>query len=312
MSIWRIWVTAPPQAVSILENALEAACAFDDEPPGISSFEIKEHERWQIEAYFSARPDSERIKKAISDAAHDFGFTLSPVNCDYVPEKDWVSESQKRLHPVTAGRIFVHGSHDRQHRRPYGINLQVEAGQAFGTGQHATTLGCLLMIDRLARYVKPERLCDLGCGSGVLSMTMARIWNKNVLASDIDPVATRVCAENATINTIPVRRAPMQKTGLSVITAAGTQNRLLRHHAPYDLVTANILAGPLKELAHDIAQIIAPGGRLILAGLLKSQEAGVLAAYRHQGLVQEAKTNIDNWSILLLRRPDSQKRKSRG
>lgn len=303
MSTWRIWVTVPPQAVPILEDAIESTCAFDSEPPSISSFEIKEHETWQVEAYFTSQPDMGLMQQTVSDAARNLGLTLAPLQSERLQEKDWVSESQKLLHPVTAGRIFVHGSHDRKHRRPYGINLQIEAGQAFGTGQHATTLGCLLMLHRLARYLRPTRLCDLGCGSGVLSMTMARIWNKGVLASDIDPIATQVCTENATINSIRVHGAPVTRKGMSIVTAAGTQNRLIQRHGPYDLVTANILAGPLIDMAHDIARIIAPGGRLILAGLLVDQEAGVMAAYRSQGLVREARTVIDGWPALLLKRP---------
>ncbi|GAK33745.1 ribosomal protein L11 methyltransferase [Iodidimonas nitroreducens] len=308
MSGWKLWITAPPHAVAAIEGLFEDALIPFDEDATLSTFEITEDRLWQIEACLQKKPDPDPLEAALNQWAEDEGLGLGPLVLEALEDRDWVSESQKLLAPVIAGRVLVHGSHDRAKRRAFGINLQIEAGQAFGTGQHATTKGCLLMLDQLARRSRrnqaghPRALLDLGCGSGVLAMAMAQLWRKGVMASDIDPIASRTAAENGAVNHLRQTRHRRAGHGLQVITAPGMKHRSLRRAGPFDLVTANILAGPLISMAAAISAGIAPGGRLILAGLLQSQETAVLAAYRARGFRLEGRLQIADWPSLLLKK----------
>ena len=190
---------------------------------------------------------------------------------------------------------MLFGSHDRNRYCPGKVNLEINAGLAFGSGHHATTLGCLLALDKLSKKFQPRRVFDLGCGSGVLAIAAAKQTRTVVLASDIDPVATDTTKENAVLNgTAPLLRP---------VTASGLGHRAIRGQAPFDLVLANILAGPLIGLAPGLSGIVAPGGRIILSGLLRRQETRVFAAYRIQGFVMENRIRIDEWSTLILKSP---------
>lgn len=300
MSGWRASLDLHPSVIPALEALLEAAYTADAAPPAISSHELIEDRLWRLDLLFTDEPDAERLKALLQEAADILGESLPPARFDALPDRDWVSESQKLLAPVTAGRFFVHGGHDRGRRRSFGVNLEIEAGQAFGTGQHATTRGCLLMIDRLARSVRPGRLLDLGCGSGVLGMAMAKVFHRTVAISDIDPIATRVAAENALLNHFPSRRAAHAPFGIAPLVAPGLRHRLLRTSAPYDLIVANILAPPLVAMATDIGRALRPGGLLILSGLLARQEARINAAYRNRGLSRADRIQIGDWPTLLL------------
>ncbi|MBB4212727.1 [LSU ribosomal protein L11P]-lysine N-methyltransferase [Rhodothalassium salexigens DSM 2132] len=308
---YKIQVTVPEALVPAVEGGLEAA--FDDGEgwaPGISSWaDTETPDLWTVEAFFAADPDPVRVGHAERLATEAAGVALPAFTPEALPDVDWVSESQKLLKPIHAGRYLVHGAYDRARRRPGRVNLEIEAGQAFGTGRHETTAGCLLSLDALAKRqtFRPRNGLDLGCGSGLLAFAMARTCAMPVLASDIDPIAVATAVENAQVNAVPVRPVAGGTWGVEAVTASGLDHPVFRRSGPFDLVAANILAGPLIRLAPALAPLVAPGGRLILAGLLAEQRAGVERAYRDRGLVLEARRPIGQWPTLLFRRPGTRR-----
>ena len=259
----------PPHAVSVFEAGAPAQ---------------------RVEAYFNATPDVAALSEALIALGKD-GIGAPVVEA--VPDENWVTISQAALPPVSAGRFTIHGSHDRDKVGHGPGAIEIDAGEAFGTAHHATTLGCLLAIDRLARRHSFGRVLDLGCGSGVLAIAAARALPRaEILASDIDAIATGVAAENARINRVGRR--------ITFVTAMGLDHPALRTGA-FDLIIANILARPLIELAPRLRQAIAPDGRLVLSGLLVTQSAEVFSNYRSAGFVLEKREDIVGWSILTLR-----------
>ena len=253
-----------------------------------SRYEVKGGALWEVEALVKGAP----ARRAIRAALAPFGVPSFAL----VPAKDWLAESRKALPPVTAGRFYLRGSHVPGPTPRGKLALLVDAGAAFGTGRHETTKGCLIMLDRLAREGRRfHRILDLGCGSGVLALAAARLWAGLVLGVDNDPGAVRVARENLALNGLADR--------IRVIRSDGFAAPGLRSAAPFDLVMANILAGPLIRLAPGLARNLAPGGRAILSGLMTDQVPEVLAAHRRQGLVLESERHRDDWSVLLLRKP---------
>lgn len=210
--------------------------------------------------------DLDRVEALLRDA----GFATAPER-ESLPDTDWVTKSLEGLQPVRAGRFLVHGAHDRARVRPNDLAIEIEAGLAFGTGHHGTTAGCLEMIERVVRAEKPRNALDLGTGSAVLAIGLAKLAPIAVLATDIDPVATRVAAENVRLNRAATR--------VRAVTATGFAHREIAARAPYDLIVANILARPLMRLAPAMAAHLAPGGSLILSGILTRQRNAVVAAY---------------------------------
>lgn len=251
---------------------------------------------WRVEAYFQERPfaDSVAVQLRQSIASAD----LPPLVPSDVPNENWVARSQESLPPVVAGRFTVHGSHDRA-AVPRGPNaLEIDAGEAFGTAHHATTQGCLEVISTLGRRSRPpRRVLDLGCGSGVLAIAMARILPAaRILASDNDAVAIDVARSNAHINGVAGR--------IKFSVAAGFAGTAHRRSEPFDLIVANILAGPLIGLAPKMARTTRVGAHVVLSGLLVAQSAEVVAAYRARGFAVVGHRRIAGWSTLtLLRRP---------
>ncbi len=242
----------------------------------------------KVEAYFDAMPDLAALDRAMAD----LGVTgISPAVSEAVPDANWVSISQAALPPVIAGRFIVHGSHDAEKVGAARGAILIDAGEAFGTAHHATTLGCLLAIDRLARQHTFSRVLDLGCGTGVLAIAAARVMpHARVIASDIDPIATGVAAGNARANGLGQR--------LRLVTATGLDHPVLR--GPHDLIIANILARPLIMLAPRLRRAVRQGGRIVLSGLLVTQATDVFAHYRAAGFVLERRQDIAGWSILTL------------
>jgi ribosomal protein L11 methyltransferase len=250
--------------------------------------------RWLVEVYLADAPDRGK-RAALRRLAGDLGaFDLVEL-----PRTDWVAKSLEGLKPVRAGRFLVHGSHDRAARLPNDRAIEIEAGQAFGTGHHGTTAGCLREIDRLAKIRSFRRPVDIGTGSGVLAIAMAKVWHVPVLATDIDPVAVRVAGANARLNGAREVRA---------IVAGGLGARAVRRRAPFDLIVANILAGPLQALAVPIRRVIAPGGVAVLSGLLPNQGARIVAAYRTAGLRLVRASVLDGWLTLTFVRRRVRKR----
>lgn len=280
------------------------------EAPVVVTREIDEDAgEWQLDAYMDDRPSAELV--ALLHALVPSAGDTEPVIAE-LPEEDWVTLSQQGLEPVQAGRFFVHTS-SHADRVPAGVTaFLIDASQAFGTGGHDTTAGCLSMLDRLARQgAVPRNIADIGTGTGLLAFAAMALWPRaRTIASDIDPASIFVTKDNAGINGVPLGRGGGR---LAVAVAAGTNHPSIKHRAPYDLVIANILAGPLITLAPDIASVTAPGGRIILAGLIARQMEPVLAAYRAQGFRLAARGGSTDWPCLRLvkRRRYGHRRKER-
>ncbi|WP_209424900.1 50S ribosomal protein L11 methyltransferase [Pararhodobacter sp. SW119] len=288
MPTYTALTTLPDEArAQALGAALES---LDPEPVGVGVFEMEDGSNlWEVGAYFTDPPDE--IGLTLMAVAHGAAeFAVSEL-----PEIDWVAHVRRELKPVEAGRFFVYGSHDADKLPADRIGLWIEAAMAFGTGHHGTTLGCLRAIDRLATEgVVPERVIDLGCGTAVLAMGAAKVWPGTILASDIDAVAVEVATANVIANGLEGRVECLEATGFA--------HDVIAARAPFDLVIANILKGPLIDLAPDIARHTAPGGRAILSGLLTEQAEDVLAAYVAAGYTQERREEIGDWAALTLSR----------
>lgn len=262
---------------------------LDPAPMGVGVFELEDGSGlWEVGGYFTEPPDAAGL--AVLEAA--FGARRFAVS--ELPETDWVAKVRRELHPVRAGRFFVHGSHDAE-KVPQGVEpLLIEASMAFGTGHHGTTEGCLLALDHLAAGgLTPGRIADIGCGTAVLAMAAARLWPAEILASDIDAVAVEVARANVAANGVADR--------VVCFKAAGFDHPDLRA-APFDLILANILKGPLVALAPDVDAALAPEGRVVLSGLLRDQVADVTAAYAAFGINPARSFEIGDWSALILHR----------
>lgn len=294
---WRVSLACSKAAADAIPFDIPAFSGLEPTPVVLTTEPDAAYpDSWRLDILFAEEPAAEHLDAVIAlvPGSARSGLIVTPIYPD-----DWVTMSQ-HLEPLTAGRFHIYTQTARNTLRPHHIGLRIEAGQAFGTGQHATTSGCLLAIDRLARSWRPKRVLDLGTGSGILAFASLKCWHAQTIASDIDPISTQVARENARINAIPQGIGPHR---LECLTAAGLHHRRLRANAPYDLIIANILAGPLIKLAQDITPLLAPGGWLILAGLLDSQEKAVCQAYFSRGLVKGFRHQIGDWPTVSLRKP---------
>jgi len=222
------------------------------------------------------------------------GFSPQDVQLEILPDIDWIRHALDGLAPVRVRRFFVHGSHDRHKVKPHDLAIEIDAGQAFGTGHHGTTCGCLEMIERIMRCERPRRIADIGTGSGILAIASAKRRASYVLASDIDPVAIRVARDNTRRNGVA--------GSVETVTAAGLHHRKFRCGRAFDLIVANILARPLMQLAPKLTPFVKRGGSLILSGLLDNQRDAVLAAFRNHGLYHRASFHSQGWATLHLKR----------
>lgn len=275
-----------------------APLAHLDPPPVLMTSEADpaQPDAWRLDAYFEAEPDPamiELIRTLVPSARR-----REPA-VERLADADWVTLSQSGLDPIRAGRFYVHTPAHANSAPPGAIAFSIEAGQAFGTGHHETTTGCLLMLDELKqRGARFDAVADIGTGTGLLAFAARALWpHAQVIASDIDPISIEVTAENAAVNGIPVGRLRHE---VELAVAPGLQHRRLIRRAPYDLLIANILAGPLIELAPSFAAAILPGGSLILAGLLDSQAERVATAYRRQGFRLAGRLDRGDWPTLRL------------
>ncbi len=249
---------------------------------------------WRVDIHSCTKPNAKALRALVGAAAG--AKAAKTLRFATVAAKDWVAESLVGLKPVTAGRFTVHGAHDRAGIAPNRLGIEIEAALAFGTGHHGTTRGCLLALDRLCKSWRSgkaaPRILDLGTGSGVLTIAAARVLHQRVLATDIDAAAVRVARANARLNGV----GPL----VTLATAPGVTAPAIRAQAPFDLAFANILLEPLERLAAPLAKIVAPGGRVVLSGLLTSQANAALAAYRAFRL--ERRIVLDGWTTLVLKR----------
>jgi ribosomal protein L11 methyltransferase len=248
--------------------------------------------RWDITVHFAQAPDEPAIRGLVALAAGE--EAARTVQFDTVEPKDWVKATLEELVPVHAGRFVVHGQHDRSKVTPNKLGIEIEAALAFGTGHHGTTRGCLVLLGHVLKACQPRRVLDLGTGTGVLAIATAKALRHQVLASDIDALSVKVARENARANGV----GPF----VEVTSGSGFSVPRLRQRQPFDLILANILANPLRQMASPMSHHLAGGARVILSGLLSAQAPGVIAAYRARGLVLERHIRIEGWSSLLLRK----------
>jgi len=291
---WRVTIAcsrADGEAIGTMEDLPE----FGDNPPTLVADEPDESkpDEWLIHAYFDHEPRPEDL-----DLLKRLGS--GPAHIEQLGEADWVTMSQQGLQPIRAGRFYVHTPIYRS-RQPGTIAFEIDASLAFGTGQHATTSGCLAALDSLERSgAAYANVADIGTGTGLLAFAALALWpGAKCIATDIDPVAIDVARDNATINHVKVGHGPRE---VLLAQADGMDSPLLSARAPFDLIMANILAGPLIELAPDFANALAPGGTILVAGLLDSQAERVAGAYEDEGLTVRDR-GFGEWPVLVCERP---------
>jgi len=268
---------------------------FDPAETAVAAFETEHGGPWLLEAYFAREPDESAIRDLVRPLV---GPEADRAIFSALEEQDWVKASLDGLDPVRAGRILVHGAHDRDRVRPNDLAIEIEAALAFGTGHHGTTRGCLLaFVDELKRG-RPQRVLDVGAGTGILGFAAAKILKRPVVAGDIDSEAVRVARENARLNGIGSQ--------MKLYVGPGVRSPLADRPGRFDLVFANILAKPLRLLAPDLARVAAPHGTLILSGLLARDVPGVLSAYAAQGWRLSRRYDLEGWAALVLKRRGGQ------
>lgn len=284
MRTWTALTTLPGRdPAEALGAALED---LDPTPTGVGVFELEDGSGlWEIGGYFIEAPDD--VALDLLAAAHG----AKPFTISELPETDWVAKVKRELAPVEAGRFWLYGSHDADTLPEDRVGLLIEAAMAFGTGHHGTTLGCLRAFDRLLNDgFEQGPVADIGCGTAVLAMAAAKVWDVVPMASDIDPVAVEVAEANLAANDLAGRVNAVEATGFDHPELAG----------PFKLVFANILKAPLIALAPDMATATASGGAVILSGLLNDQAADVRAAYESAGFTQRNHDEIGDWSTLTM------------
>jgi ribosomal protein L11 methyltransferase len=298
---WKVTALAPRQVVSAALVAHEDALEWDPEIV-LAGSEVAEDrpDDWQLEAYLPRQPGDAEL----AAIAALFTDGSPPLEAEQLPEIDWVTKSQEGLEPIRAGRFHVHTPDHAPLHEPGVTDIVIPASRAFGTGQHATTAGCLAMLTQMKRQgVMVRNFADIGTGTGLLAFAALDLWPRALAtASDIDAVCPQVVAANAALNFKHLGARPGE---LTMVVAEGLVHPLLQARAPYDLIIANILAGPLIQLAPEFARALVPGGHVLLAGLLTTQEPQVRAACRRAGLRLAWRMSRGDWSILWLRKRSS-------
>lgn len=292
--VWRLRLTVDPDTLALFEAVFdhyaEAVTMFMEDRSGMSDGDCL----WFLEGFSRTPPDRPTVLAALEAVAAVEQVAVPDLLIERVPGVDWVLANLRDFPPIQAGRFFVHGSHWRG-RPPVGsIGLEIDAGTAFGSGEHATTRGCLLALDALARRRPRRRVLDLGAGSGILGIAAARLWHCPVIATDIDPAAVRVMAVNAALNRVRIH--------FTAQVSDGYRAPAITAHGPYDLIFSNILARPLCRFAPDLARHLAPGGVAVLSGLLDSQERRVMASHERQGLRLKRRVQVEGWTTLIIGR----------
>ena len=296
---WKVTLPCTRAEAEALQEDI-TPLALLDAPPVLMTSEADpaQPDRWRLDAYFTERPTQgmlDLLRAIVPSAA------AAEPDVSEVEERDWVTLSQEGLEPIRAGRFFVHTPQHGGVAPAGAIALEIDAGRAFGTGHHETTTGCLEALSRLKDAGAAfSDMLDLGTGTGLLAYAALKLWPAaRAAASDIDGVAIEVARDNAKVNGVRLGRARGQ---CELAVAAGLDHPRLKARSPYDLVIANILAGPLIELAPSVAAAMAPGGRLLLAGLLDRQAEEVARAYRRHGLMLAARLDRGDWPTLVMRK----------
>ncbi|PST19209.1 50S ribosomal protein L11 methyltransferase [Rhizobium sp. JAB6] len=292
MSEIRLYVTTTEKKAEQVLDLMTPV--FEDEELPIATTEIDEkNDIWEASIYLYAADEDEvrgRFEALLKPAFADLA-----IQKEVLPDIDWIAKSLEGLKPVRAGRFLVHGSHDRDKVGPSDIAIEIEAGQAFGTGHHGTTAGCLETIEKVLVSRRVRNALDLGTGSGVLAIAVRKLRNIPVLATDIDPIAVRVARENVRSNGIA--------SGVTLETAPGFHSTAFSRHGPFDLIIANILARPVIKMAPQLVAHLAPGGSVILSGILAEQRWKVLAAYNGAHLRHVRTIWRNGWVTIHLDRP---------
>lgn len=291
-TLWAARITATDETAPAFEAALTEGAL------SVSSFEVEEWAKprpiWRVEALFEEKPEAVALATRAAVAAATLGIPEPEIEIAALPPRNWLEESYQSFPPLRAGRFYVYGDHITA-RAPAAVTpIRLNAATAFGSGEHESTYGCLLALSDLARRSNRRRPLDLGCGSGILAIAMAKTWRCKVVAADIDPEAVRVTSLNAAKNQCA--------SHIAASVSDGCIAPVLRQRGPYDVITANILARPLTRMARDLAPLVGDGGRLIMAGLLRTQEQMVLDAYRQQRLKLERRYRLGAWTTLVLMR----------
>lgn len=293
---WKLTLPCTRKQAEQIDFEMDAFALFDN-PPTIVANEPdpSRPDDWELSAFFVGKPDNYQIDAILALVPE---AKRKQAVLERVEEQDWVTISQQSSPPVSAGRFFVHTSAFDGKSPPGSVTFLIEASRAFGTGGHETTSNCLKALDSLSRTGhRFDNIVDIGTGTGLLAFAARHLWPRAyVTASDIDPVSIEISLENADVNNIPVGQHPGQ---VALCAASGTDHEMIQRRAHYDLVIANILAGPLIELAPALADILAEGGTLILAGLLDKQVSAVKQAYARQGIMLQA-TSGGEWPCLRL------------
>ncbi|MEP9350985.1 50S ribosomal protein L11 methyltransferase [Xanthobacter sp. KR7-225] len=289
-------VSAPRVAAQRIADLI--AETYDPAEVAVANFEDPSG-AWVVEVFAGAAFDPEDLSELVAWAAG--AETAAQVEFSEIAQKDWVAASLEGLAPVVVGPFMVHGAHDRARVKGATIGIEIEAALAFGTGHHGTTQGCLAAVADAARRGRPPRILDIGTGTGVLAIAAARRMRTAVTASDIDAVAVRTARENA--------RANGAGPQIRFVHAPGADTRAVGAGGPYDLILANILLPPLKRLARPLCALLAPGGTVVLSGLLDAQAPAALAAYRARGLHLVTRRSIEGWTTLTLARGGNRPRR---
>ncbi len=289
---WSVELDVPvdlvPAAEDLLAEAGIAVSSYEVVKPGMAM-----SPDWRVQVLFDAPPDETEWRQRLKEVADGLDIP-AVIRFAHLPPQDWVRHTNKLNAPVHAGRFFLYGAHDAGQVPPGKLGILLDAGLAFGTGRAPSTYGCLQAIDDLCRVAPPRKMLDMGTGSGVLAMAAAKAGARAVLAADIDPVATDVTRDNVRLNGLSQR--------VAAITASRPDDPRLTVAGPYDLVVANILAGPLCHMATGLARLVASGGHLVLSGLLAREERLIVARYRATGLSLARRLPREGWHTLVFHR----------
>lgn len=290
--LMRITLGATKATLPVYEAALEE--------DALSIAIVEDGDQWRLEALVAGDADIAGLRARLLIAAAAAKIDQPVLTVEPVPETDWVAAVQADMKEIRAGRYHIHGSHLPPDPTDGIVDIEIDAGLAFGTGDHESTRGCLLALDDLADRFPVSRALDMGCGTGLLAIAIAKSWAVPVVASDIDPLAAVTARDNGRKNHV----AGLIKT----VDGDGYDNEAVKGAAPYDLITANILAGPLIAMAPDLARHLAPRGVAILAGLLARQEDAVIEAHGDAGLTLQRSIPLGDWRCLVLSRIDIERR----